>query len=310
MHTSNSFRRRAWLAALLSAGLLGLSAPVVQAGSARTMTPVTPPGMGQLGRGGPGGRDPLSRATRTTADEDDLIELMTKAIHPDFKEDVFTFARLIYSSSGGGFGRRFWDDDTPDADLNLGFRLYQVTSLKVHPGFKYITITPENLAAHPFVYLAATAGMNLTNEEVRYLHTYMTNGGFVMAEDFWGDSQWAHVFAEVKRIFPDREIVELPLSHPIFHQVFEFRYRPQMPSVGIFLRTGQAYDPADYTTDHDPHYYAVSDDKGRMMMLICRNNHYGDGWEHEGDDHRYFDLFSEPQAYPMMINILFYTMTH
>jgi hypothetical protein len=83
-----------------------------------------------------------------------------------------------------------------------------------------------------------------------------------------------------------------------------------MPSVGTFTRSGQSYDYADYSFDHDAHYYGIFDDKHRMMAIICRNNHYGDGWEHEGDDHGYFDKFSEPQAYPMFINILYYAMTH
>ncbi len=46
------------------------------------------------------------------------------------------------------------------------------------------------------------------------------------------------------------------------------------------------------------------------MALLCHNNHYGDGWEHEGDDTRYFDRFSEPMGYPMLLNILVYTMSH
>ena len=47
-----------------------------------------------------------------------------------------------------------------------------------------------------------------------------------------------------------------------------------------------------------------------MMVVICHNNHYGDGWEHETDDNVYFDTISKPKAYPMFINILVYAMTH
>jgi hypothetical protein len=47
-----------------------------------------------------------------------------------------------------------------------------------------------------------------------------------------------------------------------------------------------------------------------MMVLVCHNNHFGDGWEHEGDDESYFDIFSMPMAYPMFINILTYAMAH
>jgi hypothetical protein len=257
------------------------------------------------GFGGGGGRAYIIR------DEDDLkmIEQMEKALDPAFKDDVFSVTRLIYDTNGYGRGR-FWDDDTPDADLNLGYRMYQATSIKMHPGYNYIHITPEELAKYPFVYLAATDSLSLNDNEIKALRAYLLNGGFMMAEDFWGDQSWAFVYSQFKRIFPNREPVELPLSHPIFHSVFDFKFKAQMPSVNSWTRMGLDYDEADYSTDHDPHYYAIYDDKNRMMALICRNNHYGDGWEHEGDDHTYFDRFAMPQAYPMFINILFYAMTH
>ena len=47
---------------------------------------------------------------------------------------------------------------------------------------------------------------------------------------------------------------------------------------------------------HDPHYFAIYDDKQRMVALLCHNNHYGDGWEHEGDDESYFRRYSSPWA--------------
>jgi hypothetical protein len=154
--------------------------------------------------------------------------------------------------------------------------------------------------------------MVLTDQEVAALRAYLLNGGFLMVDDFWGDDQWQHFYEQIKRIFPDREPVELTLDNRIFHTVFDFKKEPQIPSVGAFLRDGQSYDPGwpYFIKNQDPHYYAVYDDKQRMMVIICHNNHYGDGWEHETDDHTYFDRFSEPQAYPMFINILVYAMTH
>jgi hypothetical protein len=243
-------------------------------------------------------------------DPDEILHMqeMDKVIDPNFKNDVFTFPRLIYPYEYGG--GRMWDDDSPDAELNLEWRLFQVTCLKVHPGYTYINITPQEVAKYPFIYVTAKYGMDLTDDNAKVLRNYMLNGGFVMAEDFWGDTAWSAFYQQVKRIFPDREPKEIGLEHPIFHVVFDFKALAQMPSVGTYERSGQAYDPADYSQDHDPHYFEVTDDKGRMMMLICLNNHYGDGWEHEGDDEGYFDLFSKAQAYPMFINILFYAMTH
>jgi hypothetical protein len=239
---------------------------------------------------------------------------MEKALNPEFREDVFTFARLKFQADrdwrfGGG---RLWDDDAPEADLNLIFRLHEVTSLKVRPGLNFIDITTKDLEKYPFVYLASAGRAVLMDEEVTALRRYLLGGGFIMADDFWGDEQWAHFHEQLKRILPEREPVELTLDHRIFHSVFDFKKQPQIPSVGAYLRTGQSYDPGwpYYEKNQEPHYYAVYDDKQRMVALLCHNNHYGDGWEHEGDDETYFDRFSEPMAYPMLINILVYTMAH
>lgn len=240
--------------------------------------------------------------------------MMKKAILPGFSEDVFTFARLRFDTDtryGLGGGRQ-WDDDTPEADLNLTYRLFQVTSLAVRPGLNFIDITTKDLQKYPFVYLASAGRAVFADSEVRDLRAYLLNGGFLMADDFWGDEQWEHFYHEVKRVFPGREPVELSLDHPVFHTVFNFKKQPQMPSVGVFFRYGESYEPGwpYFVKNHDPHYYAIYDSKNRMMVIICHNNHYGDGWEHESDDESYFKTFSEPMAYPMFINILEYAMTH
>jgi len=240
--------------------------------------------------------------------------LMEQAVAPAFKEDVFTFARLKFAGDPDyGFGGgRSWDDDTPEADLNLIYRLFETTSLKVRPGLSHIDITPAELADHPFVYLAAAGRLVLSDDEATALRHYLLNGGFLMVDDFWGDDQWHHFYEQIKRVFPDREPVELTLDHRIFHTVFDFKQEPQIPSVGDFLRSHHSYDNGwpYFEKSHGPHYYAIYDDKQRMMAIICHNNHFGDGWEHEGDDMSYFDAFSEPMAYPMLINIVVYAMTH
>ena len=242
-------------------------------------------------------------------------EQMKKAILPGFEEDVFTFARLKFSQTeqGYGFGNsREWDDDSPEADYNVSFRVYQVTSLKVRPGLNIIDITTKDLEKYPFVYLASAGRLVLEDSEVADLRKYLLNGGFLMADDFWGDEQWDHFYAQIKRVFPHWKPVELTLEHPIFHTVYNFKKEPQMPSVGVFFRYRDSYEPGwpYYIKDHGPHYYGIFDDKNRMMAIICHNNHYGDGWEHEGDDESYFDTFSEPMAYPMFLNILTYAMSH
>lgn len=234
-------------------------------------------------------------------------------VDPAFKDDVFSFARLRYSSYGGGGrwgGGRRWSTDAPEADLNLLFRLQQMTSLKVNPNVTYIEITPENLANYPFVYMVEPGALEFKPEEVVALRAYLLNGGFLMVDDFWGDDEWENFHQQIKRVFPDREFTDLPLEHPIFHSVFDLKEKPQMPSIDQFLSTGLTYEPYGRTGAEEVHYRGFFDDKGRLVAIICHNTDLGDGWEREGEDATYFRRFSEKMAYPMMINILFYAMTH
>jgi hypothetical protein len=240
-------------------------------------------------------------------------EMMQKALDPAFRQDVFTFARLKFESDDAGYGQgRIWDDDTPEADLLVTFRLFEATSLKVQPGLHFIDITTKDLADYPFVYMAGAGRVNLSEEEAAALRDYLLNGGFLMVDDFWGDEQWKHFAEQAGQIFPNRAPELLNLTNQIFHTVYQFKKQPQIPSVGDFFRSGRSYDLRySYAQmNHDPHFYGIYDDKRRLMMLICHNNHFGDGWEHEGDDETYFDLFSMPMGYPMLINILAYTMSH
>jgi hypothetical protein len=236
-------------------------------------------------------------------------------VDPAFQEDVFTFARLKHES-GGGFGyfsrRMGWSEDAPSADVLLAFRLHQITSLNVRPGFNPIDFTKEDLAKFPFVYFSGVESMALRDEQVAVLRNYLLSGGFMMVDNFWGDAAWRNFSNELKRVFPDRTPVELTIDHPIFHIVYDFKTKPQIPTAGVFESFGVFYDVGrDYDAmTHDPHYFAMYDDKGRMMMIICHNNHFGDGWEHEGEDPNYFHVISEGMAYPMFVNILVYSMTH
>lgn len=231
---------------------------------------------------------------------------------PLFEEDGFTFARLEYERHPWGRGG-YWDTDSPDADYNLGLRLHQMTSLKVRPGFNHIAMTPQNLANNPFVYMIEPGRLELREEEVAALRQYLLNGGFMMIDDFWGNSEWNNFAAQMKRVLPDGAWVDLPIEHAIFHCVFDLKEKPQMPAIENFLYRGWTYEPR-YTNGvmdpHEPHYRALMDPDGRMVVIACHNTDLGDGWEREGEDERYFRKFSEAMAYPMAVNIFFYAMTH
>jgi hypothetical protein len=239
-------------------------------------------------------------------------------IPKEFAHDLFTFARVQYEKAGRyhnrwGEGPGFWRTDWPDADLNLAFRLQQMTSLNVHPDGKHLRLTDQELFDYPFLYIVEPGDLRFRDEEVPALRRYLLNGGFLMVDDFWGDYEWSNFYDEMQRVFPGREPVELPLNHPLFHCVFDLKERPQVPNVG--RGTISQYDGITWEYDKGPsarevHYRAFLDDKERIMVLMCHNTDLGDGWEREGENEYYFREFSEKKAYPLGINIIFYAMTH
>lgn len=249
-------------------------------------------------------------------------------LDPEFAREAFTFVRIQYSSGYGGrrsgrggrgyggdyYGRGGggWATDYPDSDLNFSWRLHQLTSLEVNPEPLILELTDPRLVDYPFIYLIepGRGPMVLSEDEVQALRQYLLNGGFLMVDDFWGQEEWYNFYREIKRVFPDREPVELPITHEIFRIVFHLKEKPQVPSIDV-ARYGRSQGITWERPDaREPHYKALYDDKGRMMAIICHNTDLGDGWEREGEDEWYFHEFSEKKAYPLGINIVFYAMTH
>ncbi len=237
-------------------------------------------------------------------------------IDANFKHDLFTFVRIQYDSYGGwGRGGGGWSTDWRDSDLNFSLRLQQLTSLKVNPEPIILRLTDEELFNYPFIYIIEPGALVFSEEEVRALRRYCLNGGFLMVDDFWGDSQYENLRLELKRVFPDRDPFEVPLSHEIFHCVYDMKEKPQVPAIGRAYPTSSgrivtwenARDGSDTSTAY---YKAITDDSDRIMVFICHNTDLGDGWEREGEDQWYFDEFSVKKAYPMGINIVTYAMTH
>ncbi|MBU6402808.1 MAG: DUF4159 domain-containing protein [Verrucomicrobia bacterium] len=256
------------------------------------------------------------RTARETANHVTETPEWTNA--PGFTRDVFTFTRIIFKSPGrpAVLG---WINDYPDSDLNLSYRLQELTSLKVDPDGRVVKLTDPTLFDYPFIFAAQPGGMELRAEEVRILRHYLLNGGVFMADDFWGTRDWEHFAAQMQRVLPERHWVDLPPDHPLFHAIFDLNgpsNRLQVPSIHFWRRDR---DDADLTApvsrwrgpgSEQMHVRVWLDDHQRIMILATHNTDNGDGWEREGENERYFRDFSEGRAYPLAINIMFYLMTH
>lgn len=236
-------------------------------------------------------------------------------VDTEVPRDLFTFVRVEYTHIGrrgrwGGNGG--WETDWPDADLNFSFRLHEMTSMRVEPDSqdKVIRITDPKLFDYPFIYIVEPGSLYLDDDEVAILRRYLLGGGFLMLDDFWGEAEWENAAEQLRKVFPEREPQELPLEHPVFHGIFDLKEKPQLPSIHVAWRYRGAGITWERQDAREPHYRAIFDDKGRMMVIFCHNTDNGDGWEREGEDPWYFETFSEPKAYPVGINIIFYAMTH
>jgi hypothetical protein len=233
--------------------------------------------------------------------------------HP-FAKETFTFVRIRYESNwnrrGGGGG---WATDYPDSELNFSYRLQQVTSLKVNPDPIILELTDPRLFDYPFIYIIEPGALEFSEPEVEALRRYCLNGGFLLVDDFWGEREYQNFYHEIKRVFPDREPNEVPLEHEIFHQVYDLKEKPQLPSIHAAWagrNSGVTWEPRYDSDTSSASYRAITDDAGRIMVFICHNTDLGDGWEREGEDPWYFTEFSIKKAYPMGINIITYAMTH
>lgn len=252
---------------------------------------------------GPGPAGPGARSDRS--------DYPVWEIDAEFAQDVFTFARVEYNS--GGYARRgmHWDNDFPDCDWNFSARLQELTSLKVDPNGHVVRLTDPALFDFPFIYMSNVQGMVLSDGEAGNLRRYLLQGGFLLADDFWAPAAWRHVREQMRRVFPDREPRELPADHEIFHNVYDLKEKPQIPSIFAWRRGDKfEYWHGDPQGDEAPHFWGLFDDRDRLMALLCHNNDVGDGWEREGEDHEYFEKYSVKQSYPLGINIVVYAMTH
>ncbi len=237
-------------------------------------------------------------------DQDDRVGVPVWDHDQNFSHDSFTFARVIYSGWGPG-----WRTDYPDADLNFSLRLQQLTSMKVNPHPVQLELTDPRIFDYPFLYMIEVGGISLSHPEIEAMRKYCMNGGFIMIDDFWGQHALDSLLTVLQQVFPDRVPQEVPLEHAIFQCVYPLQEKPQIPAIRNWEYTGRTWEdhgPGSET----PHYMAIYDDGGKIVMFICHNTDLGDGWEREGENMEYFREFAVKKSYPLGINIVTYAMTH
>ena len=231
-------------------------------------------------------------------------------------DGAFMFCRIMFNNASNGDGAG-WSVDWPRADENLSFRFSELTRTPVSRGtageYNHVVISLTDAAplSHcPFIMMTEPGGAFFDQTEAAGLKTYLDKGGFLWADDFWGDYAFEHWIVELRKALPSGEypLTDVPLEHPLFHVLYDVKAIPQIPSITFWYGTGGATSERgrDSAT---PHVRAVSDRDGHVLVVMTHNTDFGDAFEREGDSREYFERFAGA-GYAFGVDTLLYAMTH
>jgi hypothetical protein len=227
----------------------------------------------------------------------------------------FVFCRLAFRQAADGDGGG-WSVDYPRADLNFPFRLGELTETSIsrddrgEPNHVVLTAMDPHLFECPFVMMTEPGGAYFDEAEAANLRLYVEKGGFLWADDFWGEYAWEAWERQIRKAFPADAypIVDIPSDHPLFHMLYYMDSLPQIPSLNHWL--GSGYQTSERGADSAvPHPRGIQNANGDVMVLMTHNTDIGDSWEREGFDRGYFETFAS-KGYATGVNAFLYAVTH
>jgi hypothetical protein len=191
-------------------------------------------------------------------------------------------ARLQYDGGGDWYAN-------PSSLPNLIAAINERTSLKVEKTEARVRLTDDRLWDYPFIHVTGHGTIKLSDQEVHLLRDYLMRGGFLHVSDNYGlDESFRK---EIARVFPDRPLVDVPLTHPIYHLVYDFpKGVPKIhehdgkPSQGMGIFVGD-----------------------RLVLFYDYSSDLGNGWEDQG-------TYADPPelheaALRMGVNLFVYAVT-
>ena len=216
-------------------------------------------------------------------------------------ESKFTFARIFFEAPMGRFfigpigagNGPPWSHDWPRAEEHLMKIVSEVTRLDVNPGGHIISFQSDECFKYPIAYLCEVGYMDLSDEEAHRMAEYLLRGGFLIVDDFRGEREWRNFRYQMRRVFPDRSLEELPRNHPIWTCFYDI--------------SDLAIEPP-YSRFFTPQYFGISDDNDRLMMVVDYNNDISEYWEWSNDP--IMPIEESNEAYKYGVNYVMYALTH
>jgi len=200
-----------------------------------------------------------------------------------FGQYDFTIAKLKYGGGGDWYSN-------PSSLTNLLSAINERTSIRAKPSEDVVEITDPKLFQYPYLYMNGHGNVRFTDKEVKLLRNYFASGGFLHADDNYGmDSSFRR---EIKKVFPDSPLIELPYDHPIYYSFYKF------PNGLPKIHEHSGKPAQGFGIFH----------QNRLVVFYTYECDLGDGWEDP-------DVHNDPPekreaALKMGINIVVYTLSH
>jgi hypothetical protein len=241
----------------------------------------------------------------------------------DFQQkSEWVFARLMYpqhpNARFGNF-RRFglldwreggtsWTQDYPRADRHFAQAMRRLSLVQARSVEQPVNLDDgDDAFNYPWLNAGELGDWKLTDAQAAALREYLLRGGFIMLDDFWGTEEWNRFDESMRRVFPDRQIVEIDNADAIFHVVYDLDDRYQVPGQWALAR-GITYRNGGSQGGDIPHWRGIYDDHGRVMVAMTYNSDVGDSWEW-ADDPGYPEKYSA-LGIRIGVNYVVYSMTH
>ena len=196
---------------------------------------------------------------------------------------AFKIARLKYSGGGD------WYND-PNEEVNLLNYVRQNSIIDVNPVYEFVEITDDKFFTYPFIFMTGHGNIVFTDFEAKRLRTYLENGGFLYADDDYGmDKAFRR---EIKKIYPEQNLIEIPYSFGLYHCHFDFPNGP----------------PKIHEHDGKPAQGFGLFHNGRLVLYYTYESNPSDGWndpEVHGDTRQ-----KHEDALRFGTNLIVWALTH
>ncbi len=165
----------------------------------------------------------------------------------------FKIARLKFNGGGD------WYND-PQEEVELLNYVRSHTNIDVDPKYEFVEIMSDKFFTYPFIFLTGHGNITFSDIEAQRVRTYLERGGFLYVDD---DYELDKAFRrEIKKVFPEQELTELPFSYGLYHAQFDFPNGPPK------THEHEGKPPQGFGLFHN----------GRLVLYYTYESNPSDGW--------------------------------